>query len=286
MSHIEKEVKILNVNAKEIMKKMSQLGVEPKGKYIQDVYTFDFPTVDKSFGNAIRSAQDTKDSEQLVDLIRDIRPCFTKENLQTFKSILGTEDIISYIENGGDLTKLEAPAIAEIMRTVNENYSKWIRLRQTGNQSTITIKKIVNSRGEYELDAVRELEFEVPNIEEGKEFLKSLGYYPSLHQKKMRIAYDYNNTEIVIDRWPKIPAYIEIEGETKEEICNVVKKLGFRAPDMKVMNTDDVYSENGLDLYSFKDLDFSREELDEVNSILEYSPKSKKENNKDSIVRE
>ena len=29
------------------------------------------------------------------------------------------------------------------MATINENYSKLIRLRKTGNQTTITIKKIV-----------------------------------------------------------------------------------------------------------------------------------------------
>ncbi len=143
MSHIEKEIKILNVNAKETMKKMNKLGAELKGKYIQDVYTFDFPTVNESFDSKLEIAKKTKDNVQLIDLIRDIRPCFTKEDLSTFKSLLGTEDIMAYIENGGDLSKLQNDAIKEIMATINENYSKWIRLRKTGNQTTITIKKIV-----------------------------------------------------------------------------------------------------------------------------------------------
>ena len=277
MSHIEKEIKILNVNAKETMKKMEQLGVEPKGKYIQDVYTFDFPTVNESFESKLKIAEDTKDNVQLIDFIRDIRPCFTKKDLNTFKSLLGTEDIIEYVTNGGELKKLQCDEINDIIKSVNDNYSKWIRLRQTGKQTTITIKKIVNSSGEYELDAVRELEFEVPSINEGKEFLEALGYYPSLHQKKMRIAYDYNNTELVIDKWPKIPAYIEVEGENKEDICSVVKNLGYRAQDMRVMNTDNVYEENGLDIYSFKNLDFSEDELKEVESILNYDAKEEKE---------
>ena len=284
MSHIEKEIKILNVNAKETMKKMEQLGVEPKGKYIQDVYTFDFPTVNESFESKLKTAEDTKDNVQLIDFIRDIRPCFTKKDLNTFKSLLGTEDIIEYVTNGGELKKLQCDEINDIIKSVNDNYSKWIRLRQTGKQTTITIKKIVNSSGEYELDAVRELEFEVPSINEGKEFLEALGYYPSLHQKKMRIAYDYNNTELVIDKWPKIPAYIEVEGENKEDICNVVKNLGYRAQDMRVMNTDNVYEENGLDIYSFKNLDFSEDELKEVESILNYDAKEEKE--KENHMRE
>ena len=282
MSHTEKEIKILNVDAKEIMRKMDKLGIEPKGKYIQDVYTFDFPKIVELFDDKLKTAIIVKDNRQLIDLLTDIRPCFTKDDLKMFKSLFGTEDIIAFIKNGGDLSKLKSPKIKDIMAVVDTNYSKWIRLRQTGNQTTITIKKIVNSSGEYELDAVKELEFNVPSIEEGKEFLESLGYYSSLHQKKMRIAYDYNNTEIVIDKWPKIPTYIEVEGENKE----VVKNLGFRAQDMRVINTDDVYKENGLDIYSFKNLDFSSDELDEVNENLNFDPKVERENLKKDSVRE
>ena len=43
MSNIEREIKILNVDAKRVMLKMKELGVKPKGKYIQDIYTFNFP---------------------------------------------------------------------------------------------------------------------------------------------------------------------------------------------------------------------------------------------------
>lgn len=273
MSHIEKEIKILNVDAKEIMTKMDKLGVAPKGKYIQDVYIFHFPTIDTLFDEKLEIAINTKDNEQIIDLLKDIKPCFTKSDLNVFKTLLGTEDIISYINNGGNLDRLKNEKIRKIMIAVNVNYSKWIRLRQTGDLTTITIKKIVNSSGEYAIDAVRELEISVPSIKEGKEFLESLGYYSSSHQKKMRIAYDYDNTELVIDKWPKIPTYIEVEGENEEDIFNVVKKLGFSTSDMKVMNTDDVYKENGIDIYSFKNLDFSKNELDEVNSFMSFNPK-------------
>ena len=121
MSHTEKEIKILNVDAKETIKKMSTLGVEPKGKYIQDVYTFDFPTVDKSFYQKLKIAQDTKDKKQIIDLIKDIRPCFTKEYLKKFNEILGTEDIISYINENEDLSKLNNMEI-------NETNMIWMRL--------------------------------------------------------------------------------------------------------------------------------------------------------------
>ena len=44
--------------------------------------------------------------------------------------------------------------------------------------------------------------------------------------------------------------------------------MGFTKKDVRVMNTDDVYRENGLDIYSFKDLDFSEKEQKEVEEII------------------
>ena len=53
MSNIEREIKILNVDAKRVMLKMKELGVKPKGKYIQDIYTFNFPTVNDDFNGKL-----------------------------------------------------------------------------------------------------------------------------------------------------------------------------------------------------------------------------------------
>ena len=268
MGQVEREIKILDVDVKEIMHKMRELGIEPKGKFIQDVYTFDFSPLEDEYLNKLEKLRKAGDYREIANLIREVRTCFSKEDLVAIENVIGTKDIIEYIETTEDYALLDDPIIIDLMKRTNENYSKWIRLRQTGETTTLTIKKIANSKGEYDLDAVVETEFEVPNVETGKSFLADMGYFPALHQKKMRIAYDYANTEIVIDKWPKIPPYVEVEGKTKEDICAVVKALGFRADDMKVMNTDDVYTLNGLDLYSFKELDFSPEEEAEVSEYL------------------
>lgn len=271
MSKIEREIKILDVNPKEIMDKMNELGVRPKGKYIQDIYTFELPGVKETYEKALKSAEVDNERERIIDLITDIRPCFKKEDLALIERQIGTKDLLEYVKKG-DLSKIDNDNMRKLMTKVNANYSRWIRLRKTGNETTITIKKIVNCSGEYEIDSVKELEFPVPSIEDGKEFLKDIGYYPELHQKKMRIAYDFNDTEIVIDKWPKISPYIEIEGNEKEEIRNVAHQLGYTAKDIRVMNTDEVYKEKGFDIYSYKNLDFSEEEKEEVKEYLEYNP--------------
>lgn len=271
MGQIEREIKLLNVDVNKIKSIFKEKEIEPKGKFIQDVYTFDLPTVDELYIKYIEEFIEKKDKRGLEKLIIEIRPCFDKDDANLIENILGTKDILEFINKANEYEKLKSDKLIELMKKTNENFSKWIRLRQTGDETTITIKRIVNSKGEYELDAVNELEINVPSIEDGKQLLEDLGYFFARHQIKMRIAYDYKNTEIVIDKWPRLKPYVEVEGPTKEEIDEVVLMLGYNTEDAIVINTDDVYSEIGIDIYAdkYRDLSFDEKEIEEVNSYME-----------------
>ena len=265
MGHIEREIKLLDVDVNQIKSILKEKGIKSKGKFIQDVYTFDLPTIDELYTKYIDLLKNN-DPRGLKKLILEIRPCFDKEDLNLINKKLGTNDFIEFIENkNNDYNKLLDDELIQLMKKTNENFSKWVRLRQTGNETTITIK------GEYELDAVNELEFNVPSIEEGKQLLEDLGYFFARHQIKMRIAYDYKNTEIVIDKWPKLAPYVEVEGPTKEEIEEAVLMLGYDLKDAIVINTDDVYSKAGIDIYSdkYRDLSFDEKEMQDVISYME-----------------
>ena len=56
--------------------------------------------------------------------------------------------------------------------------------------------------------------------------LRALGFQPVMLQEKMRTTYTYMDAEIVIDQYPQIPAYLEIEGP-KEQILQIIEKLGY-----------------------------------------------------------
>ena len=270
MSQIEREIKLLDVNVKKVVRNLHENGIEPKGKYIQDVYTFDLPSVDSLYKKYVEELINDGELRKIQNLIKEIRPCFSKEDLSIFESELGSSDILEFILNNvDDYSKLNSEKIIEIMKTVNENFSKWVRLRQTGEETTLTIKKIVDSKGQYELDAVEELEINVPNIDTGVELLENLGYFFERHQIKMRIAFDYKNTEIVIDKWPKLKPYIEVEGPTAEEIEEAVVMLGYDPKEAIVINTDDLYTEIGIDVYSKENSDLSFDDL-EKKEVEEY----------------
>lgn len=271
MGQIEREIKLLNVDVNKIKSILKENNIEPKGKFIQDVYTFDLPTIDDLYIKYVNLLKNN-DIRGFKKLILEIRSCFDADDLSLIKCVLGTKDFIEFAENeNNDFNLLLSHELVQLMKKTNENFSKWVRLRQTGDETTITIKRIVNSKGEYELDAVHELEFNVPSIEDGKQLLEDLGYFFARHQIKMRIAYDYKNTEIVIDKWPKLPPYVEVEGPTKEEIEEVVLMLGYNLNDAIVINTDDVYNEIGIDIYSdeYSDLYFDDKELEDIKSYME-----------------
>lgn len=272
MEQIEREIKILNVDVNKIKSILENNGIKSKGKFIQDIYTFDLPTVDELYIKYLNSLVVDNDKRGLTKLIVEIRPCFDGKDLSLIERLLGTKDLLAFINNSNnDYNKLFSDELIQLMKKTNENFSKWVRLRQTGDETTITIKRIINSKGEYELDAVNELEFDVPGIEDGKQMLEDLGYFFARHQIKMRIAYDYKNAEIVIDKWPKLSPYVEIEAPTKEEIDEAILMLGYDLDDAIVINTDDVYNEAGIDIYSkeYCDLSFSEEEEQEVKSYME-----------------
>lgn len=271
MGQIEREIKLLNIDVNKVKSILNEKGIKAKGKFIQDVYTFDLPTLDELYKKYLDNLLVDNDKRGLQKLLLEVRPCFDKDDLKVISKELGTNDILDYLNNDNDYNKLKSESLVDLMKKTNENFSKWIRLRQTGDITTITIKKIVNSKGEYELDAVDELEFEVPSIEDGRQLLEDLGYFYARHQVKMRIAYDYKNTEIVIDKWPKLSPYIEIEGPSKEEIEEAVLLLGYNIKDAIVINTDDVYAQIGIDVYSkeYKDLSFTEEEQKQVQSYME-----------------
>lgn len=272
MGQIEREIKLLNVDVMKIKNTLHEKGIEPKGKYIQDVYTYDLLTVDGFYKKYIDEMINNNDNRGFFKLIKEIKPCFDKEDIKTINDVLGCDDILDYINSSNcDYNKLLSEKLIKLMEKTEDNFSKWIRLRQTGDETTITIKKIVDSKGEYELDAVEELEFNVPDIETGKAFLEDLGYFFARHQIKMRIAYDYKNTEIVIDKWPMLNPYVEIEGSTADEINEAVEMLGYNVEDAIIINTDDVYLKAGIDIYDneHSDLSYSEDEKREVTKYME-----------------
>lgn len=174
----EYEVRVLEINQNEIIKKLKKLGATKKGEFNQKRYVY------------------------------DIKPA----------------------QNG-----------------------KWIRLRTDGKKTTLAYKDIVSAT----IDGTKEVEFEVSDINEAKEFMNKIGFNYRNMQENKRIQYVLDGVEIDFDTWPMIPTYMEIEGENEEQVNGIVEKLGVDKSKVTALNCDDIYRNiYNIDIREIKELKF------------------------------
>jgi adenylate cyclase class 2 len=122
--------------------------------------------------------------------------------------------------------------------------TKWLRLRTNGVDNTLTIKNILSDK----IDGTKELEIKVSDFEETNLILKELGYIPKGYQENKRVQYMLDGVEIDIDYWPLIPAYMEIEGSSEEEVYKTLTKLGYSKKDATTKDVESIYLDYKISL--------------------------------------
>lgn len=134
---------------------------------------------------------------------------------------------------------------------------RWIRLRTNGKETTLTIKEIKSLR----IDGTKELEITVSDFESTNEILNKLGYVPRTFQENFRIEYILNGISIDLDKWPMIPAFMEIEGKSEEDVYSMMRYLNIDKRDVTAMDVDSIYKEKyAIVLDDIKKLEFNEKE--------------------------
>lgn len=141
---------------------------------------------------------------------------------------------------------------------------RWIRLRNNGDFSTLAIKEIVSKN----VDGTKELEIIVSNFEDTNTILSKLGFSPRSFQENFRVEYELDNVRLDIDKWPMIPPFMEIEGNSIESIYNMLVVLGFNNKDITTIDVDSLYREKyNIELDNIPHLTFTDKELIEIERI-------------------
>lgn len=276
----ELEIKILNVNIEEIKKKLDNINAKLICDTMQKIYTYDFIDISSMYESILFDLKENK-SEKIINhamkrlkqLLFDLNDLILEKDFngnqrKIIKELFGTENIFEYYcnniksYNDIDVSLLENEELLNIIKQYRINPNKWIRLRKSGNETTLTVKQILGRRTnefgvrEHSISNVLEYETGVTSFETTKEILEQLGYYHKNYQEKRRISYVYNDIEIDIDHWPHIPPYIEVEAHSEKDIFDFLHLIGYTKEDTVSMNADDVYTHYGLDMYSYKELKF------------------------------
>lgn len=110
-----------------------------------------------------------------------------------------------------------------------------LRVRDEGNKITVTLK--TNGASKYD----SEIELQVDSFETAIKLIEGLGFNVISYQESKRETWQYDQVEIVLDEWPWLKPYIEVEGKNESEIKSFAQHLGFNWEDAKFGSVDTAY---------------------------------------------
>ena len=89
----------------------------------------------------------------------------------------------------------------------SEANGKWFRVRDEGDKITMTYKNIIDKT----INGVNEIEIIVNDFDKASEMLNQTNFKERSYQENFREVWSNQDAEIVIDTWPFLQTYIEIE---------------------------------------------------------------------------
>lgn len=99
----------------------------------------------------------------------------------------------------------------------------FVRIRDEGDKVTLTYKQV----DEDSLTGVKEVEVDVSHFEDTILLFEQLGMKHKSFQESYRETWRLGDVEIMLDEWPWLKPYIEIEGPNETAVKEVSAKLGF-----------------------------------------------------------
>lgn len=124
----------------------------------------------------------------------------------------------------------------------------FIRVRDEGDKVTLTFKRRADAAAS-KIDSVKELEVEVSDFDKTVEIFSEAGWKYKTFQESKRETWKLDDVEVVIDEWPWLKPYIEIEGETEAELKEAAEKLGLDWKNVIMGHIDALYERE----YEFQD---------------------------------
>lgn len=160
------------------------------------------------------------------------------------------DDVRARLERAG--AQLEHPMRDMRRALIEEEHhaaqNMFIRIRDEGDKVTLTLKKKTKSLVESTIDSTYEIETTVGDFDTTVELFEVAGWHYTTYQESRRETWKYQGVEVVIDEWPWISPYIEIEGETQEEVRAAAAELGFDWDEAMFGSVDVIYNRDYPDM--------------------------------------
>jgi adenylate cyclase class 2 len=104
------------------------------------------------------------------------------------------------------------------------NHPWYLRVRKTSDgKSEITWKSLAKHVGNTRQS--QEINIDVSDFDKSKSLLEAIGFVHYAHQEKDRTTFTYKDWNFDLDKYPNMPAYLEIEGQSEEHVKEAIKIL-------------------------------------------------------------
>ena len=122
----------------------------------------------------------------------------------------------------------------------------WIRLRDEGERSTLTLKQVTDSTS---IDGTTEIETEVADLNAMAEILTALGLVEVRYQENYREEWRWGEVAFDFDTWPGLPTFVEIEGPDEVSVRRAAAAVGLDYSRARFGSVDEIYkTELGRDI--------------------------------------
>lgn len=112
------------------------------------------------------------------------------------------------------------------------------RVRDEGDKIVVTYKEFHDSSA----TGVKEINLVVDNYNNAVEIMRALGLHEKSYEESMRETWELDGAEVCIDTWPWLPTYVEVEGNSVENMTSVSQELGFDMKDALYCSVGHIYS--------------------------------------------
>ena len=116
----------------------------------------------------------------------------------------------------------------------------WIRVRQEADKATLSFKQ----RSSVEINGMKEIEIEVSDYEKCRQIFLEAGLTEKAVQDSKRETWQLGECEVMLDEWPWIPPFAEVEGPTEEAVRATSAKLGLEWNKAVFDSIDGLYLEH------------------------------------------
>lgn len=100
--------------------------------------------------------------------------------------------------------------------------SSWLRLREENGKVSLTLKKWEKEG----VEGMKEVEVDASSFEDAERLLLAIGMIVKSSQAKKRELWKLGDVEYMVDTWPWIPTFVEIEGPSEEKVKSAADALG------------------------------------------------------------